>query len=212
MVPRVNDYQTEQLEALTLIGRRLQAAETSEIDDLMAMIRPYLDFRRRTTRFLETHFSGICTRNCYRNRLSACCSKDGIITFFGDAVVNFLTAPPEAISEMKRALRNTNDGCKCVYLGEKGCLWRVKPIVCEMFLCDAAQSAVFDPDPELKNVWQGLLEEKQRFTWPDRPILFDRLEAIFIEAGYRSPLMYLHNSPGLLRIKRQSSQQDAHAT
>jgi hypothetical protein len=27
------------------------------------------------------------------------------------------------------------------------------------------------------------------------------LEALFIEAGFDSPLMYLHRSPGLLRLK-----------
>jgi len=50
-----------------------------------------------------------------------------------------------------------------------------------------------------------LLEaERQHFTWPDRPVLFDDLESYFLKTGCRSPLMYLHNSPGLLRIKQKA--------
>ncbi|CAB1071247.1 hypothetical protein D1AOALGA4SA_1164 [Olavius algarvensis Delta 1 endosymbiont] len=46
--------------------------------------------------------------------------------------------------------------------------------------------------------------ERQHFTWPDRPVLFDDLESYFLKTGCRSPLMYLHNSPGLLRIKQKA--------
>ena len=41
-------------------------------------------------------------------------------------------------------------------------------------------------------------------TWPDRPVLFDELEKLFIKEGYDSPLMYCHKSPGLLRLKSKS--------
>jgi hypothetical protein len=56
------------------------------------------------------------------------------------------------------------------------------------------------------------MEFKQRekhYRWPDRPVLFDDLEKYFMAAGYSSPLMYLNNSPGLLRVKelaRKSNQ------
>ena len=54
-------------------------------------------------------------------------------------------------------------------------------------------------------VRRDLFEEKRRqYTWPDQPVLFDKLEALFVEAGYRSSLMYLHNSPGLLRVKQKA--------
>ncbi len=33
---------------------------------------------------------------------------------------------------------------------------------------------------------------------------FDMIEAYFIAAGCFSSLMYLHNSPGLLRVKRKA--------
>jgi hypothetical protein len=48
-----------------------------------------------------------------------------------------------------------------------------------------------------------LLKERQ-FTWPDKPILFDDLEELFVLAGLKSSLMYCHLSPGLLRVKAQS--------
>ena len=61
---------------------------------------------------------------------------------------------------------------------------------------------VFGDRPELKNQWEEFCRIKKRFTWPDRPVLFDDLEAFFIDLGCTSPLMYLHNSPGLLRVKQ----------
>ena len=35
-------------------------------------------------------------------------------------------------------------------------------------------------------------------------MLFDDIEEWFLAAGYRSPLMYINTSPGLLRIKRRA--------
>jgi hypothetical protein len=46
-----------------------------------------------------------------------------------------------------------------------------------------------------------LKQREKHFRWPDRPVLFDDLEKYFMAAGYSSPLMYLNNSPGLLRVK-----------
>ncbi|MBW2174188.1 MAG: hypothetical protein JRF64_06010, partial [Deltaproteobacteria bacterium] len=92
-------------------------------------------------------------------------------------------------------------GLKCVYLGKMGCLWRIKPIVCEMFLCEHARNSVFDNEPNARKQWKRLRRREKRYTWPNRPVLFDDLEAYFIRAGYSSNLMYFHNSPGLLRVK-----------
>jgi hypothetical protein len=39
------------------------------------------------------------------------------------------------------------------------------------------------------------------YTWPSRPVLFDKLEELFIQEGFDSPIMYFHHSPGLLRLK-----------
>ena len=138
-------------------------------------------------------------------RLSACCSKEGIVTFFADVVVNMLESTVDEIDALKSVLRASESGFKCVYLGEQGCMWRVKPIVCEMFLCDRAQQTVFAEAPDLASEWAAFEALKKRFTWPDRPVLFDDLEAVFIQAGCRSTLMYMHNSPGLLRVKRKAS-------
>ena len=136
--------------------------------------------------------------------MSACCSKDGIITFFADILINALYASPQEIEALFARLQIRHEGFKCVYLNKNGCLMRIQPIVCKMFLCGRAEKAVFTSNPHLKNQWEALQEKKQRFTWPDRPVLFDYLEEIVIEAGLSSSLMYLHNSPGLLRVKKQA--------
>ncbi len=172
------------------LGRRLSA---------------YFAFRKDVDDFLATHFSEICNRSCYRNRLSACCSREGIVTFFADVVINVLESTADEIDALKAVLQEPEPGFKCVYLGECGCIWRVKPIVCEMFLCDRARQTVLQAASNLAAQWAALEADRKRFTWPDRPVLFDDLEAVFIRAGCRSPLMYMHNSPGLLRVKRKAS-------
>jgi hypothetical protein len=72
-----------------------------------------------------------------------------------------------------------------------------------MFLCDRAKAAVLEGDRNRGDRWQELLLREKQFTWPDKPILFDDLEELFLQAGLKSPLMYCHLSPGLLRIKAQ---------
>ena len=81
-----------------------------------------MDFRRRAADFLHAHFAGICTRDCYENQRSACCSKDGIITFFGDLVVNALISDPQGLERIEERLGQPHQGFKCVYLGPRGCL------------------------------------------------------------------------------------------
>ena len=71
-----------------------------------------------------------------------------------------------------------------------------------MFLCKHAKTEVLEQDNILSNSWKKLRDREKHYTWPDRPVLFDRLEEMFIEEGYDSPLMYLHHSPGLLRVKK----------
>ncbi len=198
----MNSYQAEQLESIEAVRRHLLALPLHKREKVSAQIGDYLAFRRRVGAFLAEHFSDICTRTCYQNQLSACCSKDGIITFFGDVVVNLLVSEPAQIDPLMAALNKENDGFKCVYLTDGGCLWRVKPIVCEMFLCDAARDEVFGRNPRLNEVWRQFEAAKKTFTWPDRPVLFDDLEKFFMNLECRTALMYLHNSPGLLRVKK----------
>lgn len=186
-----------------MIRRKLSCLPDREIGKLKAMISDYLAFRQETDVFLKTCFGEMCTIQCYRNDLSACCSKDGIITFFADMIINALMSDKQEISRLFDVLMQPDYGFRCVYLGEHGCLWKIKPIVCEMFLCDSAQDKVFGQHPELKEKWDALKQQQKRYTWPDKPVLFDMLEEYFLDIGCSSPLMYLHNSPGLLRIKQQ---------
>ncbi len=107
---------------------------------------------------------------------------------------------------MMMVLQKRNRGFKCIYLGNHGCMWRIKPIVCEMFLCEQAKKEVFQEKPLAGQLWDELKQRKNRYTWPDRPVLFESLERYFIDAGYSSTLMYMHNSPGLLRVKKQAKE------
>lgn len=79
-----------------------------------------------------------------------------------------------------------------------------------MYLCDRSKEEVFAKNSQLADQWELLEQKRKRFTWPDRPVLFDDLETFFLDAGCRSPLMYMHNSPGLLRVKRQAKAPDNH--
>jgi hypothetical protein len=199
----MNSYQQEQIDALTLVYQHLNSLNARFRRELKDCLSDYLAFRNEVDRYLERYFGSICDAKCFQSRMSACCSRDGIITFFGDVVINVLVSNSEEIKAMFSVLRKPHTSLKCIYLGENGCLWQIKPIVCEMFLCDVAKEKVFSKDPCARKKWEQLSERKKRYTWPDRPVLFDDLEAAFLKAGYSSPLMYMHNSPGLLRVKKQ---------
>jgi len=82
-------------------------------------------------------------------------------------------------------------------------MWKIKPIVCGMFICDTAKKLALHGSPKLMREWDALKKKEKSFTWPDRPVLFDEIESYFITAGCSSPLMYMHNSPGLLRVKKR---------
>ena len=200
----MSDYQFEQLEALSLVRLHLKALSRAEKERLQALIAEYLEFRREVDRFLDAYFGRVCDRTCYQSRLSACCSREGIVTFFADVVINLLRSEESDVEALVKVLNAESAGFKCVYLGPAGCLWRVKPIVCQMFLCEPAQARVFSEHPEAEAEWRDLERRRKQFTWPDRPVLFDAIERYFIAAGCASPLMYLHQSPGLLRVKRKA--------
>jgi hypothetical protein len=198
-------YQQEQIDALQIVLEHLQLLPEVKRRSLGDLIAEYLVFRENVDEFFSAHLSDVCTLKCYKNRLSACCSKEGIITFFADVVINALVSSEGEMRLLARVLGGVNKGFKCIYLGADGCLWHLKPIVCEMFICDDARKQIFNSTPAVRQKWEEFKQLKKHFTWPDRPVLFDALEAIFIKAGYSSPLMYLHNSPGLLRVKQQAS-------
>ncbi|MDO9566208.1 MAG: hypothetical protein Q7J15_05675 [Candidatus Desulfaltia sp.] len=200
----MNSYHKEQSEALYMVRRFLANISLEERQQLQLDIADHLKFREEAASFLSSCFSEVCTQKCYQSRLSACCSREGIITFFADVVVNALMSQDREIDLLLEVLKKPNNRFKCIYLGEKGCLWRLKPIICEMFLCEHSKKEVFSENPQLEHKWEELKQHEKLYTWPDRRVVFDTLESCFIEAGYSSPLMYMHNSPGLLRVKRRA--------
>jgi hypothetical protein len=202
----MSPYQTEQSETLSMVYKHLSSLPATERQKLEAETTDYLSFRHDVDHFLAEYFGDLCTRKCYQSKLSACCSREGIITFFADVVINALFSRDVKVKAILNVLQKPNNGFKCIYLGEKGCLWRIKPIVCEMFICVPAQKQAFAENPTARQAWQELKRREKAFTWPDKPVLFDRLEGYFMKAGFSSPLMYLHNSPGLLRVKSRAKE------
>jgi hypothetical protein len=200
----MNSYQKEQSDALDMVRSYLSTFSPEKRQKLKSEVADYLGFREEVASFLSTYFSSVCTQKCYQSRLSACCTREGIITFFADVVINALISQDSEIDFLLEVLKKPNNGFKCIYLGKKGCLWRLKPIVCEMFLCEHAKREVFSENRQLEHKWDELKQREKLYTWPDRRVVFDTLETYFIEAGYSSPLMYIHNSPGLLRVKQRA--------
>ena len=199
----MSPYNKEQTEALEIVRRGLQGMTRDRRDALRASIAEYLSFRSRVDRFFETHFAAYCRSKCFQTHMSACCSKEGIVTFFADVVINALVSTPQELERLAVLLRSPPSGHHCVYLGPEGCRWRITPIVCAMFLCDGVKQHAFACDPDSEKDWQSILTERKTFTWPDRPVLFDDLEQVFIDIGHVSILMYLHYSPGMLKVKEK---------
>jgi hypothetical protein len=199
----VSEYNQQQIEAFVMVRNHLGGLSQSQIRQVKMWVRNYLRFRADVKDFQELYFSEVCTRKCFTSKTSACCNREGIATFFADVVINVLLSSEKEIDAILQALMMDSGGFKCIYLAEEGCLWRLKPIVCEMFLCSHAKKEVLGRDDALLGQWEKLRRRERRFTWPSRPVLFDRLETLFIEAGFESPLMYFHHSPGLIQVKKR---------
>ena len=197
----MSEYNQQQKEAFLMVHQHLSGLPLSQLRRLKQRIGSYLEFREAVASFQQTHFADLCSEKCFTSHTSACCGREGIITFFADIVVNVLLSTQEEIDVLLDILDTDTGGSNCVYLHNTGCLWRAKPIVCEMFLCEHAKHLVLDSNEALKSQWETLRQRERLYTWPTRPVLFDELEDYFIEAGFDSPLMYLHHSPGLLHLK-----------
>ena len=197
----ISEYNQQQKDAILLVRQHLSHLSDSELRRLKQRIRSYLGFRKAVASFQKRHFADLCSEKCFTSYTSACCGREGIITFFADVVINVLLSTQEEIDTLLDILDTDIGGLNCVYLNNTGCLWRAKPIVCEMFLCEHAKNLVLDNNKVLKAQWETFRQRERRYTWPTRPVLFDALEDYFIEAGFDSPLMYLHRSPGLLQLK-----------
>jgi hypothetical protein len=203
-VIRLNTYQKEQLDALDQIQSTLMEMSTKTKDRLAIDLRLYLDFRKEVDRYLNDHLSSYCTQACFNSQTSACCSKDGIITFWADMVINACSCTHDELDRLISAVKNPYYSRKCVYLGPEGCLWTVRPLVCAMFVCDQLQVDVIRQDSKLLKTWEKYRQRAKGFRWPDKPVLFDRLEEMFMALGCQSPLMYINSSPGLMKIKRKA--------
>lgn len=197
----MSGYNEEQIQTLEMMRGYLDSLSRQERERLLGAASEYLAFRERFESFASEHFAAVCAEKCFHTKKSMCCSREGIITYFADHFVNALLSDGKALDAASAALENPRGDDRCVYLAEGGCVWRLKPMVCEMFTCDFAEAAVFEESPDLRAELTALKLEGKRFTWPDRPVYFDRVEAMFLAKGFTSPLMYLHNSPGLLRVK-----------
>jgi len=202
---KMSEYNRDQWEALLMVRHCLEGLPASETRRLRATVGPYLEFRSEVSRFQKEFLFEICTQACFSTRHSACCNRDGIATFFADVVINALLSSGEDLTFLEQPWRMILVVSSVSTSARKACLWRLKPIVCEMFLCDRAKETVLGKDKNLSDRWEGLLRDEKQFTWPDKPILFDDLEQLFLQAGLKSSLMYCHLSPGLLRVKAQSS-------
>jgi len=106
------------------------------------------------------------------------------------------------LDTLENNIVNPIHAVKCIYLSQTGCQWNLKPIVCEMFICNEAKKKVFDSHPHTLQKWEQFIKIKKSFTWPDQPVLFEMLERRFLSKDLYSPLMYIHHSPGLLKIKK----------
>ena len=197
----MSEYNQQQKDAILMVRQYLSHLPFAKLRWLKQRIKSYVQFRKAVHSFQEEHFSGICSKKCFTSRASACCGREGIITFFADVVINVLLSTNGQIDTLLETLEGDTGGFNCVYLNENGCLWLWKPIVCEMFLCDAAKNSVLAKSESLVSKWAGLRRRERRYTWPTRSVLFDELEGFFLNGGFDSPLMYLHKSPGLLRLK-----------
>jgi hypothetical protein len=197
-------YQQEQLDSLERSISYLKGLTPKARAELNASIENYLDFRVEVDTFLKMNFRRQCTHSCYTTQTSACCSRDGIITFWADVLINATASDRRQLERLQHAIGNPFNRQKCIYLGPDGCLWRVRPLICAMFVCDDALAIVFEGNSKAECQWEGFKHQAKGFRWPDRPVLFDQLEKRCIAAGVDSPLMYLHSSPGLLRVKRRA--------
>lgn len=200
----MNSYQIEQAEATVAATSYLSTLSGAEMKKLHATIRPYLAFRAQVDKFLAHHCSDACRLSCYTSKNSACCSKDGIIVFWADILINACCSTKRQMQLLMERIRQPWHPQKCIYLSANGCNWQTRPLVCAMFLCDSVEQEIIESDTHISAQWAALQSQAKTFRWPDQPVLFDQLEQCCIAAGIKSPLMYLNNSPGLLRVKQKA--------
>lgn len=199
----ISEYNREQEASFRAIGGALEGLPVAEIEGLRESAGPYLRFREDVDSYQSERFDPVCRKACFETGLSACCGFESIYTFFADQTIDFLFSSPEEKATLFEVLNRPNLTGKCVYLGDNGCLWKIRPISCAMFLCDEAKKSAFEKRPEEAAVWGEFRKREKDFTFPDKPVLFDDLETYFIGLGVESAYMYFHRSAGLLRVKEK---------
>lgn len=204
----MGEYNEDQLTSFRAITEACATLSTLEVQGLKESLGEYLRFREELDRFQAELVSTACKTMCFDTGMSACCGFESIFTFFADQVVNTLLSEPHEMQAIFSVLGRPNRTQRCVYLAGGGCLWRIRPISCAMFYCDKVKEEVLAASPEAAERWAGLRAREKEFTWPVKPVLFDDLEKFFMGLGVKSPHMYFHQSPGLLRLKRKSGLDD----
>jgi hypothetical protein len=198
---RVSEYNLDQWTSFKAIEKACRGLPESELEKLKESLDSYLQFRNALDEYQRRHFAAFCQATCFENKFSACCGFESIFTFFADQIISFLLSTPEELEALLRKLEQVNRTERCVYLGESGCMWRISPISCAMFLCEQAKRTVFGEDRGVEAMWEQLRMQEKEYTLPTKPVLFDDLERYFINLGVDSPHMYFHKSAGLLRLK-----------
>lgn len=195
-------YHRMQLESIRAAFEACERLDDRTKAYLRDIALPYMEFRGELDRFNRQYFLDYCKKACFDTKRSACCSYESIIVFFADEVINYLFGGRDDFPVILEKLSSVKPSDYCVYLGEKGCLWTVRPISCAMFFCDNVKKEIFGKFPEAQVLWDELVKKEKSFTWPDRPVLFDLIEEIFIKFGVMTDHMFCHRSPGLLKLKR----------
>lgn len=205
----LSEYNRDQWVSFMAIKSAMETMGERKRTALRNAVEPYLAFRSDLRRFHERFFAPHCATTCFTSARSACCGFESIFTFFADQVITYLVSDADGRERIFEALVRPYRPDRCVYLGPKGCVWTLPPISCAMFYCDEIKERVLQGRPNISGLWQRLRETERMFTYPDRPVLFDAIESVFLALGVSSPHMYFHTSPGLLRIKRKSGLWDS---
>lgn len=200
----ISDEQREHLDTWITVRRACNTMGPEIIQELSASVSEYLTFRKSLQAFFDAHLKSYCQEKCFDTGRSACCGKDSIIVHFADMVIDVLLSNDAQIDLILAALATEPRGFSCAYLGPKGCLWKLTPIVCAMFLCEGLIDVRLKGKRGIEETWHRLQEQRNIFTWPDHPVLFDEIETRFLALGLQSPMMHYHFSPGLLRVKRNA--------
>jgi hypothetical protein len=199
-----SEYNRDQFTSVLSILEVLSNLGEEEAGALRAGIQPYLGFRKAISEYYGSLFRESCRESCFDSGVSACCGFESIVTFFADHVINLLESSQQEIDILASVLKRPNRTQRCVFLGASGCTWRIPPISCAMFLCSQVKEKVFEAHPGARIIWSEHQRSEKEYTYPNKPVLFDDLEAFFMKRGSESPHLYFHRSPGLLRIKSKS--------